>query len=144
MTDQEKLKILFLCTGNSCRSQMAQGWANALKDESLLAFSAGVSPTKVNETAIKVMADAGVDISEHTSKHVDELMGLDFDYVVTVCDNAKERCPIFTGKAKLIHRSFDDPIEMFGTPDEIIAEFRRIRDEIRTFVESMPESLEEM
>ncbi len=90
---KEKINVLFLCTGNSCRSQIAEGWARHLKSDVIEAFSAGVSPVGINSRAIKVMADAGVDISQHSSKHVDELNAIDFDYVVTLYDNAKEQCP---------------------------------------------------
>jgi arsenate reductase len=122
---------------------MAEGWARHLKGDCIEASSAGVTPVGVNPTAIKVMAEAGVDISGHRSKHVDELLGIDFDYVITVCDYAKELCPIFGGNAKIFHRSFDDPYFTEGTTEEILAEFRRARDEIRAFVATLPDSLEE-
>ncbi|HZK79737.1 MAG TPA: arsenate reductase ArsC, partial [Humisphaera sp.] len=93
-----KLKVLFLCTGNSCRSQMAEGWATVLKSDTIEAHSAGVQPHGMNQRAVRVMAEAGVDIGGQWSKHVDELKGMDFDYVVTVCDNAHQSCPIFPGK----------------------------------------------
>ena len=98
-------------------------------------------PGKVNERAIQVMAEAGVDISHHYSKHLDELQGLEFDYVVTVCDHVHEVCPVFPGRAKMIHRSFEDPSFMIGTEEEILTEFRRIRDAIRDFIAAMPENL---
>ena len=104
-----KLKILFLCTGNSCRSQMAEGWARQLKSATIEAFSAGIEPHGLNLLAVKVMAEAGVDISGQRSKHVDELKDVAFDYVVTVCDNAHESCPLFPGKIKVVHVGFDDP-----------------------------------
>lgn len=138
----EKLKVLFLCTGNSCRSQMAEGWARHLKGDIIEAFSAGVNPVNVSQRAIKVMAQAGVDISNHRSKHVDELAGLDFDYVVTVCDSAKEHCPFFPNARKMIHKSFADPANASGTDEQVMAEFRRVRDEIKAFVEAMPQILE--
>jgi arsenate reductase len=140
-TGNSKVKILFLCTGNSCRSQMAQGWAEQLKGDLVEAFSAGTAPVKVNQRAIKVMAQAGVDISSHTSKHLDDLAGLDFDYIITVCDNAKEQCPVYPGGTKIIHKSFDDPAGITGTQEQVMAEFRRIRDEIREFVQTLPDSL---
>jgi arsenate reductase len=121
---------------------MAEGWARHLKDDRIEAFSAGIIPVRVNETAIEVMAEAGVDISGHTSKHVEDLMGVDFDYVVTVCDNAKEHCPIFPGKAKMVHKSFADPSFLIGTRQEILNAFRKTRDEIKAFIETMPQSLE--
>ncbi len=102
-------KILFLCTGNASRSQMAEGWVKKLKSDSLEAYSAGVEPHGMNARAVKVMAEAGVDISGHHSKHVDELKAVTFDYVVTVCDHANETCPIFPGKVKRLHVGFDDP-----------------------------------
>jgi len=133
---------LFLCTGNSCRSQIAEGWARHLKGDVIEAFSAGITPVRVNETAIEVMAEAGVDISGHTSKHAEDLMGLDFDYVVTVCDNAKEHCPVFPGKCKMIHRSFADPSFLIGARQQLLNAFRRTRDQIKAFIETMPDSLE--
>src|SRR3954464_10604218 len=105
----EKLKVLFLCTGNSCRSQMAEGWAHHLKGDSIEAHSAGVEPHGMNARAIKVMAEAGVDISSHHSKHVNDLSDIAFDYVITVCDHANETCPLFPGKTLRIHVGFDDP-----------------------------------
>ena len=143
MADKQKLKILFLCTGNSCRSQMAEGWARHLKGDCIEAFSAGITPIGVSKMAIKVMAEAGVDISDHTSKHADDLLGIDFDYVITVCDYANQACPIFPRDVKMFHRRFDDPYFAEGTTDEILAEFRRVRDEIKAFVQTLPESLEE-
>src|SRR5256885_5197692 len=105
-TLMQKLKVLFLCTGNSCRSQMAEGWAKALKGDVIEPYSAGTQPHGMNQTAIAVMAEAGVDISGHHSKHVDDLAGVDFDYIVTVCDDANEACAVFPGKAKRIHVGF--------------------------------------
>ena len=138
----KKTKVLFLCTGNACRSQMAEGWARHLKSDVIEAYSAGVWPAGVSSRAINVMAEAGVDISSHKSQHVDEFAEIEFDYVVTLCDNAREQCPVFAGNAKVVHKAFDDPVMMIGTNDQIIAAFRRARDEIRAFVETMPESLE--
>lgn len=142
MSRKKKLNVLFLCTGNSCRSQMAQGWASHLKGDCIEPFSAGVTPGKVNEKAIEIMKEAGVDISTHHSKHIDNVMGVEFDYVITVCDNAKEHCPIFPGKAKMIHHKFEDPSFMIGTKEQIDASFREVRDQIRNFIEAMPENLE--
>ncbi len=141
MAWKRKLKILFLCTGNACRSQMAEGWARHLKGDCIEAFSAGVTPIGVSTKAIKVMAEAGVDISGHTSKHVDDLLGIDFDYVISVCDYAKELCPIFPGDVKTTHKRFDDPYFAEGTTDEVLTEFRRVRDEIRAFVGTLSDSL---
>ena len=138
----EKTKVLFVCTGNMCRSQMAEGWAKRLKSETIEAYSAGVSPAGVSSRAIAVMAEADVDISSHKSQHVDEFSGIEFDHVITLCDNAKERCPVFAGNARLVHRAFHDPVMMMGTDDEIMAAFRKVRDEIKAFIETLPESLE--
>ena len=139
---KSKIKILFLCTGNSCRSQMAEGWARHLKGDVIEAYSAGVWPAGVNPKTIKVMAEAGVDISGQTSKHVDELLDIDFDYVVTLCDNARQLCPVFPGKAKLIHKGFEDPIAITGSEEEKLQFYRKIRDEIKEFIKTLPESLE--
>ena len=136
-----KTKVLFLCTGNSCRSQMAEGFARALKGDEIESYSAGIEIHGLNPSAVKVMAEAGVDISGHQSKHLDELKGVPFDYVVTVCDNAHESCPIFPGKTRLVHKSFEDPPRLAKdakTEDEALAHYRRVRDEIRAFVEAMP------
>lgn len=140
-----KTRVLFLCTGNSCRSQMAEGWARRLKSESIEAYSAGIETHGMNETAVRVMAEAGVDIGAQRSKHVRELSGTAFDYVVTVCDHANERCPIFPGKVKHVHRGFDDPPRLAASAaseEEALGHYRRVRDEIRAFVETLPEALE--
>ena len=139
---KDRIKVLFLCTGNSCRSQIAEGWARHLKGDVIEPYSAGIHPIGVNPRAIKVMAETGVDISGQTSKHIDELPGIDFDYVITLCDNAREHCPVFGGKAKVIHKPFDDPYFASGSEEQILTTFRKVRDDIRTFVETMPESLE--
>ena len=139
--DKSKLNVLFLCTGNSCRSQMAEGWARHLHGDALAAYSAGVQPTALNPDAVRVMAEAGVDISRQCSKHVDELAHIPFDYVVTVCDEAHESCPVFPGRAKVIRRTFDDPPRMAkgaASEAERLAPYRRVRDEIRQFVQSLP------
>jgi len=136
MSDERK-KVLFLCTGNSCRSQMAEGWANHLRSKDLIAFSAGVNPGKLNERAVAAMKEAGVDISSHIPQHVDDFCNLDFDLIVTVCDNAKELCPVFTGKGRILHNKFDDPSEVIGTEEKVTAEFRRVRDEIKDFVQNL-------
>ena len=137
----EKLKILFLCTGNSCRSQMAEGWARKLKADVIDAYSAGVDPHGMNARAMKVMAEAGIDLSEHRSKHVDELKDVAFDYVVTVCDHAHETCPLFPGKTRVTHVGFDDPPRLAAdakNEEEALTHYRRVRDEIRAFVERLP------
>jgi arsenate reductase len=138
---KEKVKVLFICTGNSCRSQMAEGWARHLKGDVIDAYSAGIQPAGVSSRAIKAMAEVGIDISCQSSKHVDELAGVDFDYVVTLCDYAKEHCPIFPGETKQMHRSFEDPSAVWGSDDEIMTAFRKTRDDIRNFIETLPESL---
>jgi len=140
---KEKIKVLFLCTGNSCRSQIAEGWARHLKGNVIDAYSAGIRPFGVSFRAIKVMAEVGVDISMHKSKHVDEFSEIDFDYVVTLCDNAAKNCPVFTGKTKVIHKPFDDPYFASGSEEEIMATFRKVRDDTKTFIETLPESLED-
>lgn len=142
--NQNRLRVLFLCTGNSCRSQMAEGWARHLKGDRIEPYSAGVLPFRLDSRAVQVMAEAGVDISGQRSKHVDELRHLPFDYVVTVCDNAREQCPIFPGKTRVIHRGFDDPPRLAlsaRSEQEALEHYRRVRDEIRTFVQSLPEGL---
>ncbi|GAB1482075.1 arsenate reductase ArsC [Treponema sp.] len=135
-----KKKLLFLCTGNSCRSQMAEGWARALKGDIFDVYSAGVETHGLNPNAVRVMAEAGVDISGHRSKNVSELQNVGIDYVVTVCDHAAEVCPRFPGKAKIMHHSFQDPpalAKTAKTEDEALGHYRRVRDEIRAFVETL-------
>lgn len=139
-----RIRVLFLCTGNSCRSQMAEGWARALKGDGVDACSAGIEPQGLNPLAVKVMAEAGVDISGQRSKGVDELGGAVFDCVVTVCDQAREACPRFPGRARIVHRGFDDPPRLARdakTESEALGHYRRVRDEIRAFVETLPGSL---
>ena len=140
----DKLKVLFLCTGNSCRSQMAEGWAKKLKGDIIEPYSAGIETHGLNPNAVKVMAEAGVDISTHRSKHLDEVKDIGFDFVVTVCDNAHENCPIFPGKTRQFHVGFDDPprlAENAKTEDEALDCYRRVRDEIKDFVQTLPEAL---
>ena len=132
-----KPKILFLCTGNSCRSQMAEGWTRALQGDWFEAWSAGIEAHGLNPRAVKIMAEAGVDISAHRSKTVAELPTLDFDFVVTVCDHAHESCPLFPGKAKIVHAGFDDPPRLAQgarSEEEALAHYRRVRDEIRDYI----------
>ena len=139
-----KIKVLFLCTGNSCRSQMAEGWARRLKGDLIEPYSAGIEARGLNARAVKVMAEAGVDISGQRSKHVDELLDIPFDYVVTVCDHANDRCPVFPAKVKRIHVSFEDPPRLAAnarSEEEALMHYRRVRDEIRAFVERLPEVL---
>jgi arsenate reductase len=145
MPTVRKPRVLFLCTGNSCRSQMAEGWARHLKADALEAYSAGIETHGLNPRAVRVMAEAGVDISGHRSKHLDELADVDFDYVVTVCGHAHETCPHFPGRAKVVHVPFDDPPRLAqgaATEEEALAPYRRVRDEIRLYVETLPSALE--
>lgn len=138
------LKVLFLCTGNSCRSQMAEGWAKHRKPDSIQAYSAGIETHGLNPNAVQVMAEAGVDISQHQSQHADELQDVAFDYVITVCGHADEHCPAFAGKTKVIHHPFDDPPRLARdaqTEEEALAHYRRVRDEIREFIQTLPDSL---
>lgn len=141
---QDKAKILFLCTGNSCRSQMAEGWVRHLMGDDLEPFSAGVETHGMNPRAVAVMREVGVDISSQRSKTLVDLGDVRFDYVVTVCDNARESCPIFAGEALKLHAGFDDPPRLAadaGTEEEVLGHYRRVRDEIRRFVEGLPERL---
>ncbi|NIA20784.1 MAG: arsenate reductase ArsC [Anaerolineaceae bacterium] len=141
----ERLKVLFLCTGNACRSQMAEGWARHLKSDAVDAWSAGIEIHGLNPRAVTVMAEAGVDISGHTSKNVADLLDTAFDYVVTVCGHAHETCPMFPGRAKVVHVGFDDPpklAEGAATEAEALLHYRRVRDEIRAYVERLPEVLD--
>ena len=144
MTNQNKLKVLFLCTGNSCRSQMAEGWARHLKSDCIEAYSAGIQTHGLNPNAVKVMAEAGVDISNHKSKHVDQLKDIQFDYVVTVCGHANENCPQFSGNAKIVHAGFDDPpaiAKHYKKQEQILNCYRKVRDQIREFVLNLPRNL---
>ena len=139
------LRILFLCTGNSCRSQMAEGFARHLKADQIEAHSAGIEPHGVDPRAVRVMAEAGVDISGQRSTHVDQHRDADFDVVVTVCDQAHESCPLFPGKTRVVHAGFDDPPRLARqarTEEEALRHYRRVRDQIRAFVETLPDSLE--
>ena len=139
------LKVLFLCTGNSCRSQMAEGWARHLKRDVLEAYSAGVATHGMNPHAVAVMAEAGVDITSQHSKHVDELSDVAFDYVVTVCDSAAESCPVFRGSTQVVRHAFDDPPRLARaarTEEEALGHYRRVRDEIRDYVATLPEALQ--
>ena len=139
-----KLKVLFLCTGNSCRSQMAEGWARALKGDVIEAYSAGIETHGLNPNAVRVMAEAGIDISTHKSECVDDLLDIPFDTVITVCNHAHETCPMFPGQATVIHVGFDDPPALAAnaaTEEETLTHYRRVRDEIRAFVECLPGAL---
>ena len=141
-----KPNILFLCTGNSCRSQMAEGWARALRGDQIEPYSAGIETHGLNPLAVRVMGEAGVDISGHRSKTVDELDGVAFDYVVTVCGHANETCPAWLkGKTQIVHAGFDDPpalAKTARTEEEALSHYRRVRDEIRAYVEQLPDGLD--
>jgi arsenate reductase len=139
-----KSKILFLCTGNSCRSQMAEAWTRQLMGHEFEPYSAGVKPRKIDPRAVKAMAEVGIDISAQVSKDIETLGALDFDYVVTLCDNARESCPYFPAKTRVVHWGFDDPPRLAADAEdeeEAMAPYRRVRDEIKAFVESLPEAL---
>jgi arsenate reductase len=143
-TTVPKMKILFLCTGNSCRSQMAEGWARHLKGDVIEAYSAGIETHGLNSRAVQVMAEVGVDISGQRSKTIHELKGIQFDYVVTVCGHANENCPVFPGKTKVFHVGFEDPPTLTkNLPDEMekLEVYRKVRDEIRQFIDTLPEAL---
>ncbi len=140
----KKLRVLFLCTGNSCRSQMAEGLCRHYRGDAIEAASAGIEKHGLNPCAVRVMSEIGIDISGHQSKNVDDLGGKEFDYVVTVCGHAHETCPVFPGKAKVVHRGFDDPPRLAAaekTDEEKMAHYCRVRDEIRQYILSLPESL---
>lgn len=139
----QKTTILFLCTGNSCRSQMAEGWVKHLKSKEIDAYSAGIEKHGLNPFALKVMAEAGVDMSRQESTTIDELPVSKFDWVVTLCGHANETCPYFPGKK--VHRGFDDPpklVEEEWSEEEKLVVYRKVRDEIRQFIESLPHSLQ--
>ena len=139
-----RLRVLFLCTGNSCRSQMAEGWTRRLKGDLIDVYSAGVEIHGMNRVAVRVMGEANVDISNHRCKLVGELRNVMFDYVVTVCAGAQERCPVFPYEAKVVHVPFDDPPTLAldaPSEEEALRHYRRVRDEIRMFVERLPDVL---
>lgn len=127
---QKEQRVLFLCTGNSARSQMAEGWLRQVGGDRFTTFSAGTHPVGVNSYAVKVMKEVGIDISQHRSKSVEEFAGQNFDYVITVCDRAKESCPIWPGSRSLLHWSFEDPASASGSDEARSATFRKIRDQI--------------
>jgi len=142
----EKITVLFLCTGNSCRSQMAEGFTRALKGGRIDVYSAGIETHEVDPLAVKVMKEVGVDISGHKSKNVSDFIRKkkEFDYVITVCGHANENCPVFPAKTRHIHVGFEDPPQLaksVKTEEEALQHYRRVRDEIKAFVETLPESL---
>ena len=126
-----KQRVLFVCTGNSCRSQMAEGLLRHLASDRFEVFSAGTKPSTVNSNAVKAMAEIGIDISGQRSKNVTEFLGQPFDFVITLCDSAKQTCPFFPGKATRLHWDLPDPADATGTEDEIFAVFRKVRDQIK-------------
>jgi len=138
------MNILYLCTGNSCRSQMAEGWTRALHPE-IDCWSAGVVRHGMNPSAVQVMEESGVDMTMHYSKTVDELPDVHFDFIVTLCGHAAENCPYFSSDATRVHRGFDDPPTLAKAlvPDEQLAIYRRVRDEIKVLVDGLPESLKD-
>lgn len=145
----EKINLLYLCTGNSCRSQMAEGWTRALKGDRIEAYSAGIETHGLNPNAVKVMAEAGVDITGQQSQHIDEFKGVQLDYVITVCNHAHETCPWFPADCEVIHVGFSDPPKMAqevagkgGSEEAQLDCYRTVRDEIKAFVETLPEALE--
>lgn len=142
---ERKRSVLFLCTHNSCRSQMAEGWARHLLKGQFESYSAGSDPTRVDPRAVQVMAEVGVDISSHRAKSISDIQDIDFDYVVTVCNEAREQCPYFPARVRAIHAGFDDPPALAGqarNEQEVLAIYRRVRDEIKRFIEGLPHLLE--
>ncbi|MBV5305758.1 MAG: arsenate reductase ArsC [Desulfobulbaceae bacterium] len=142
--ETSKATILFLCTGNSCRSQMAEGWCRHLLSNRFDCASAGIEKHGLNPLAVKVMAEIGIDIASHFSKTTAEMGDLEFDFVITVCGNADENCPFFPARTRVIHRGFDDPpklAEGAGSEEEALVHYRRVRDEIRDFIKTLREDL---
>lgn len=131
------LKVLVLCTGNSCRSQMAEGYLRYFGKDNLEVYSAGIETHGVNPRAIQVMREDGIDISKHTSNHVDEYADIKFDWVITVCDNAKENCPYFPGNVKRLHHNFPDPAKATGSEEQILKSFRQTRDLIKDYAQGL-------
>jgi len=144
MTNKTKLRILYLCTGNSCRSQMAEAFTRHLKGDQIEALSAGVAPKGIDPRATKAMSEAGIDMENQGSKSLTQVIHIQFDYVVTLCDHAQKACPSFPVKTRVIHVGFDDPPKMAAIAkdeEEAMLHYRRVRDEIKAFVEKLPESL---
>jgi arsenate reductase (thioredoxin) len=143
MNDDHKTKVLFLCTGNSCRSQMAEAWLRELGGERFDVYSAGLEPHGVNPLTIEVMEETGYDMSDHRSKHIGEFVGNNhFDYLITVCGNADERCPVFPGMGARMHWPFEDPAAFTGPNEQKLAFFRRVRDEIKEQIQGWLDSTE--
>ena len=135
MSDQKN--VLVLCTGNSCRSQLLHGYLEQVLGERAAVYSAGVEVHGLNPRAVRVMAEDGVDISHHTSNHVDEYAAVPFDYVMTVCDHANEVCPVFPSTAQKLHHNFPDPAKATGSEDEIMHQFRRVRDQVKAYAHDL-------
>ena len=143
----KKIKVLFLCTGNSCRSQIAEGWARYLHGDVLEPYSAGIEVHGMNRNAVEVMEEAGIDIASHRSKHLEDIQDIPFDAIITVCDHAHETCPFFPGTAKRIHAGFDDPprlAQSINDPEKKLDCYRKVRDEIRDFIAQLPDVIENM
>ena len=131
----DKKNVLVLCTGNSCRSQLMHGYLSQLLGEKATVYSAGIETHGVNPKAIAVMQEDGLDISTHTSNHVDEYAAVPFDYVITVCDNAREACPVFPSSARQLHHNFPDPAKATGTAEEVMDQFRAVRDQVKAYAQ---------
>jgi arsenate reductase len=146
MEIEKKFKILFLCTGNSCRSQMAEGFSRHLINDRIDAYSAGIAPKVIDPRAIKAMAEVGIDISRQQSKSTDGIKDMEFDFVITLCDNAQKTCPTFPAKTSVFHMGLDDPpklAENSQNEKEALEHYRRVRDEIKVFVEQLPDILKQ-
>ena len=146
MENEQSYKILFLCTGNSCRSQIAEGFTRHLIEDRIEAYSAGITPKAVDPRAIKTMAEVGIDISHQKSKSTDEIKDMEFDFVITLCDNAQKTCPTFPAKTSVFHMGFDDPPKLAANSQnekEALEHYRRVRDEIKGLVEKLPELLKQ-
>lgn len=139
---KKNVNILVLCTGNSCRSQMAEGYLRKFGQEEIEVYSAGIETHGLNPLAVKVMAEDGLDISRHTSNHVDEYANIDFDYIITVCDHVRENCPYIPGKATRFHHNFPDPAKASGSEEEILEEFRKVRDMIMQYISDFIQNIE--
>ena len=143
MNHKRKKRILFVCTGNACRSQMAEAWAARLKPHEIEAYSAGSHPAGfVSERVIKVMQEAGMDMSRAWSKPIDEWQDIEFDYVITLCDHAKEYCPVFPAPTHMVHKAFPDPMAIIGNDQMTLNAFRRARDMVKDYVMTLPEALD--
>lgn len=146
METEKKIKALFICTGNSCRSQMAEAFARHLVNDRIDAYSTGTAPKAIDQRAIKAMSEIGIDISRQQSKSVDDIKDMEFDFVITLCDNAQKTCPTFPAKTSVLHMGFDDPPKLAANSqdeEEAMDHYRRIRDEIKVFVDRLPDTLKQ-